>query len=109
MPRRVTRNATGIRGGGNDNYQDVYRVFECGRPGCTHLDKVLERDVAAAGDSFSFVCPKCQFSNAYDLIDRSPKWKYCRVCEWLQPLEAFHRHRGMRSGYQMECRHCKNT
>lgn len=47
------------------------------------------------------------------MIERAARWKYCRVCEWLQPLGNFHRHRpsgrSFRSGHQLECRVCKNT
>ncbi len=38
---------------------------------------------------------------------RAPRWKYCRVCENLQPLDHFDRHGRMPSGHQLECRSCK--
>lgn len=42
MPRRETRNITGIRGTGAVNASEVWRVFECFRPGCDQLLKVSE-------------------------------------------------------------------
>ena len=108
MPRRRTRNLTGIRGTGAVNASVVWRVLECGRPGCDQLLKASEEDLTAGGSSFAIQCPKCGSRNPAAAINRAAQWKYCRVCEQLQPLENFHRHRRMRSGRQLECIQCKN-
>ena len=111
MPRRKTRNVTNIKGTGQVEYTLVWRVLECGRPGCDHLFKVSED--AADFNKAGVRCPKCKYRNQPELIQRGARWKYCRVCEWLQPLENFHRHKpnrgSFRSGHQLECKVCKNT
>jgi 5-methylcytosine-specific restriction endonuclease McrA len=116
MPRRETRNVTGIRGTGVIDANAVWRVFECFRPGCDQLLKLSEDLIAeqrAADASVAMTCPRCGFENGEGVIERAARWKYCRVCEWLQPLENFHKHkprgRQFRSGHQLECRVCKNT
>ena len=116
MSRRETRNITGIRGTGVVDANAVWRVFECFAPNCDHLMKVAEdwmeeQQVNAAPITVS--CPQCGFENTENVIDRAARWKYCRICEWLQPLDNFHKHkprgRSFRSGRQLECRICKNT
>lgn len=111
MPRRETKNVTNIKGTGQADYTVVWRVLECGRAGCDHLFKVSED--APAFRQTGLTCPKCKHKNKPALIQRGARWKYCRVCEWLQPLENFHRHKSdrgsFRSGHQLECRACKNT
>ena len=90
MPRRPTRNITDIRGTGKVDYTVVWRVFECYSPGCDQLMKVSEDwilEQAKKGDPVSVICPKCGFKNTWDIIDRAARWKYCRVSEWLQPLD----------------------
>ncbi|MFH1141939.1 MAG: hypothetical protein V1724_09855 [Chloroflexota bacterium] len=113
MPRRRTRNITGIRGTGAVNASTVWRVFQCGKPGCDQLLQASEDDMAAQGSGFVVACPKCGFQNPASLINLAPRWKYCRVCERLQPLENFHRHApnssSFRSGRQLECARCKNV
>ncbi|MGI0015170.1 MAG: hypothetical protein ACREBU_17285 [Nitrososphaera sp.] len=115
MPRRITRNVTDIRGTGVVNASEVWRVFECFRPGCDSLMKVSEDwlEVHQSTEPVFVKCPKCGFENGKDVIERASRWKYCRVCERLQPLENFHRHkpsgRSFRSGRQLECIVCKNT
>jgi len=116
MPRRETRNITGIRGTGAVDANAVWRVFECYSPGCDQLMKVSEdwiEEQRAAGAQIAVGCSKCGFQNAAEIIERAARWKYCRVCEWLQPLDNFHKHkprgRSFRSGHQLECRFCKNT
>jgi len=116
MPRRQTQNTTGIRGTGAADANVVWRVFECYRPSCEQLMKVSEdwiEEQRAAGSPIAADCPTCGFQNAEDVIERAARWKYCRVCEWLQPLANFHKHkprgRSFRSGHQLECRVCKNT
>lgn len=116
MARRQTRNVTGIRGTGAIDANAVWRVFECFRPGCDQLIKVSEdwiEDRLNTEVEAIVICPKCGFKNANDILERAARWKYCRVCEWLQPLENFHKHkprgRSFRSGRQLECRVCKNT
>ncbi len=116
MARRQARNVTGIRGTGAADANMVWRVFECFSPGCDQLMKVSEdwiEEQRVEGISITVVCSKCDFMNTEDIIERAARWKYCRVCEWLQPLENFHKHkprgRSFRSGRQLECRVCKNT
>lgn len=116
MPRRETRNITDIRGTGTVDANAVWRVFECFSPGCDQLMKVSEDWVAeqrASGTPIIVQCPRCGFLNTEDVVERAARWKYCRVCEWLQPLDNFHKHkprgRSFRSGHQLECRVCKNT
>jgi len=116
MPRRrATINITDIRGTGQVNYAEVWRVFECYRPGCDALLKMAESEIeqlAQAGEPIVFACPKCGFANDRAVLERAARWKYCRVCEWLQPLENFHKHKpnaaSFRSGRQLECKVCKN-
>jgi 5-methylcytosine-specific restriction endonuclease McrA len=70
-------------------------------------------DQRTKGEPVAVNCIKCGFLNMAGVIDRAARWKYCRVCEWLQPLDNFHKHkprgRSFRSGRQLECRTCKNT
>ena len=62
-------------------------------------------------------CPKCgqkiYIDDEFLKATKNSRWKYCRVCEWLQPLENFGFHKpntgGFRSGRQLECKICKNT
>lgn len=83
-----------------------------GGPGCSQLLKASEDEIATQGSAFQVVCPQCAFTNPVAQINLAPRWKYCRVCERLQPLEYFHRHapntRSFRSGRQLECIRCKN-
>lgn len=110
MPRRPTRNITGIAGTGAVDYKVVWRVLECCKPGCDALLKVSEDEPGFP--EVTTKCPKCGSEIGPDFIQRAPQWKYCRVCEWLQPLDAFHRHKpnssSFRSGRQLECKVCKN-
>lgn len=107
MPRRTTRNITGIRGTGRVDYASVWRIVECSNPECERIFKVREDD--RADDSEPVVCPQCDYPNPPELFERAARHKYCRVCETLQPLENFHRHARFRSGRQLECKVCKNT
>jgi len=116
MSRRETRNITGIRGTGAVDANAVWRVFECFSPGCDQLMKIGEdwiEEQRANAAPITVACPQCGFQNPENVIDRAARWKYCRVCEWLQPLDNFHKHkprgRSFRSGHQLECRVCKNT
>lgn len=112
MPRRRTRNITGIRGTGAVDATAVWRVFECGKPGCDQLLKASEDDISEQGSAFFLACPKCSLNNPVAQINLAARWKYCLVCERLQSLEYFHRHapnsRSFRSGRQLECIRCKN-
>ena len=116
MPRRKTRHKTGIRGTGVVDYTVIWRVSEGYRTSCDQLMKVSEDQVEEWRKEEKAVqvnCPKCQYLNDDDIIERASRWKYCRVCEWLQPLENFHKHkptssRSFRSGKQLECKSCKN-
>jgi hypothetical protein len=115
MPRRRTVHTTGIRGTGAVDYTIVWRVFECFRPGCDQLMKMSEDDIKrlkSEGEPVMMECQKCKYVNQEEVILRASRWKYCRVCEWLQPLENFHRHKptssSFRSGRQLECATCKN-
>lgn len=115
-PRRRTTNITGIRGTGQVDYREVWRVFECYHPGCDALLKISEtqmQQLMEGGQPITLECPKCDTINDSAVIGRAQRWKYCRVCEWLQPLDNFHKHRvtsaAFRSGRQFECSVCKNT
>jgi len=65
----------------------------------------------------SIECPKCgqkiYLDEGFLKSTKNSRWKYCRVCEWLQPLENFDFHRpnlgSFRSGRQLECKICKKT
>jgi len=56
-------------------------------------------------------CPECGQLNNVAAINKGSPWKYCRVCEQLQPLDSFDRHvpnsASFRSGRQLECKSCK--
>jgi hypothetical protein len=75
--------------------------------------RVSESELEAATISGLVRCPKCGFENELLWVESGVQMKYCRVCERLQPLENFHRHRpnsrGFRTGRQLECKTCKNT
>lgn len=126
MPRRLVRNITGIRGEGHVDATEVWRVLECATPGCSHLMKLSEdhRDFPGV----YALCPQCNKTTGPEYILRAPRWKYCRVCEWLQPIgetvsphgtargktlgSAFDYHkptkgRAFRSERQLECKTCK--
>jgi hypothetical protein len=110
VPRRTTKNISGIKGAGKVDYSSVWRVVECSNPECQRLFKVREDDHS---DHAPVVCPECEYENGTELFERAGRQKYCRVCEILQPLENFHKHKpnegSFRSGRQLECRVCKNT
>jgi 5-methylcytosine-specific restriction endonuclease McrA len=115
MPRRKPVHRTGISGTGKVDYTTVWRVFECYRPGCDNFIKVSEdwlREQKEKGNPIKIICPKCNYEIPEEIIERAPRWKYCRICEWLQPLENFHKHKpiswSFRSGRQLECKFCKN-
>ena len=125
MTRRKPRNVTNIRGTGQVDPSVVWRVFECPEPGCDLLQKISE-DTEGFPD-VTGICPTCGHATGKDHIQRAPRWKYCRVCEWLQPIgetvsgdtalrgktigSAFDYHapksRGFRSERQLECKVCK--
>jgi len=116
---------TGICGTGEVDANEVWRVLECSARGCDHLLRVSE-DTDNFPDT-EVVCPKCGRKTGKEHILRAPRWKYCRVCEWLQPIgetlsrsgttrgktagSAFHYHkprgRSFRSERQLECKECK--
>lgn len=109
MARRKTVHKTHIKGTGSVDYQEVWRVFECANPKCAQLMKVSEDDVDVT--TYKHKCPICGQETEPTTIMRAPRWKYCRVCEMLQLMEGephFHRHSRMKSGYQLECKYCKN-
>jgi len=83
----------------------VWRVFECGRRGCSYLIKFQED--TPDFPNIEVECPTCGFGNTADFIRRGSQWKYCRVCEQLQPIGNFDRHRRFSSGRQLECKSCK--
>lgn len=109
MPRRPPRHVTEIRGTGQVDYTTVWRVFECSRPGCDEFLKISED--TSNFDQITATCPECGHETATSFIHKADRWKYCRVCEWLQPIENFDRHkpnsRSFRSGRQLECKACK--
>ncbi|MDE3096109.1 MAG: hypothetical protein KGK07_08920, partial [Chloroflexota bacterium] len=92
------------------DYQQVFRVFECGRPSCERLLKLGEDDWDSQQP---VICDLCTFENTAQIILKSAQFKYCKVCEQLQPIGNFHKHapasRSWRSGRQFECIECKNT
>ncbi len=109
MSRRKTIHNTGIKGQGSVNYQEVWRVFECTNPNCRCLIKVSEDKIDIT--SYRHICSECGQEVDNKIIARAPRWKYCRVCENLQPMEQdshFHHHNKMKCGYQLECKYCKN-
>lgn len=120
MARRIARNQTGLVGTGKVNYQKIYRVFDCFNPECDHFF-ILEEDKIGGDkpEDLEFVCPKCGFVHNISIdasyqggyfekfLEKTPQWKYCRVCENLKPLDTFDRHARMPSGHQMECKVCK--
>lgn len=112
MSRRRTRNITGIRGTGSMNASQVWRVFGCGEPSCNAILQLDEDTLADQGPHTTVTCPVCNHVNNIGVINKGTRWKYCRICEQLQPLENFHRHRpsgsSFRSGRQLECKLCKN-
>lgn len=105
--RRQTRNVTGIRGTGVVNASVVWRVFECGRPGCEEIFKISEHELLAPGAQATLTCGRCGYQNQMAQMLLAPRWKYCRVCERLQPIDNFDRHARFPSGRQLECKHCK--
>lgn len=157
MPRRKTKNRTGIKGTGIEDYKVVWRIFECPRIGCNELIRISEDEIVEKLDckvqyekaieeflkdyyrkkpgyddlieqtledcikenknSFIIKCPKCEqviyIDENFLKLTSNSRWKYCRVCEWLQPLDNFDFHKpnitSFRSGRQLECKNCKKT
>lgn len=112
MSRRPTKNITSIRGTGTVDYTVVWRVFQCKNPKCDFILKISEDDLGIQSNINKLLkCPICGTVNS-SVVEEAPRWKYCRVCERLQPLENFHRHKftssSFRSGRQLECKECKN-
>ncbi|HXG65065.1 MAG TPA: hypothetical protein VNO70_08145 [Blastocatellia bacterium] len=106
MPRRVTRNITGLVGTGHKNPQELWRVFQCISKTCNFILQVSEREVDIHSENIR--CPVCETINPTEHVKRAEQWKYCRICENLQPLDYFHQHKRMSSGRQSECKFCKN-
>lgn len=105
MSRRESRNVTGIRGTGAVDANAVWRVFECFSAGCDQLMKVEEDWIdqqQASGLTIAVECPKCGYLNSEEIINRAARWKYCRVCEWLQPLGNFHKHKATSPAIQLD-------
>lgn len=42
-----------------------------------------------------------------EYIENAPLYKYCLLCNTLQPIEHFHKHARLKSGRQGECISCK--
>ena len=125
MARRRASNITNIRGTGPADATVVWRLLECATPGCDHLHRVSEE--ADGFPDIELECSKCGHTTRKAHIERATRWKYCRVCEWLQPIgvtvsragsvrgktvgSAFHYHkpnsRAFRSERQLECKECK--
>lgn len=112
MPRRSTRNVTGIRGSGSVNASQLWLVVQCSHVGCDQMLQIDEHAFLQAASEGGVRCPKCTSENALDWIESGIQMKYCRVCERLKPLDAFHRHKpsgnSWRTGRQLECADCKN-
>jgi len=111
MSRRKTKNITGIHGSGTVDATVVWRILQCANPKCSNFSQISEDDIEEKDVDKLAKCPKCKTINTSFVLEGS-RWKYCRVCERLQPLENFHRHkpnsRSFRSGRQLECADCKN-
>lgn len=81
------------------------------------LEKCIQRKKSHKKNVPVFKCPKCNqvmyINEEFLKSTETSRWKYCRVCEWLQPLGNFDFHRpntgGFRSGRQLECKFCKRT
>ena len=110
MARRPTKNRSGIRGTGAVSYNELWRVFGCARPGCDALLKVPNRTLENPESApFLHPCSACGHMHADADATKGSVWKYCRVCEQLQPIENYHRHRRFATGRQLECKTCKNS
>ncbi len=120
MTRRIPQNKTGLIGTGKVNYQKIYRVFDCLNPECEYFFIIEEDSISLDNlDDVKFTCPNCSFKhdisidasyqNGYfaKFLEKTPHWKYCRICENLKPVNVFDKHARMPSGYQMECKVCK--
>jgi hypothetical protein len=68
-------------------------------------------DLEEMGTEVAVACSRCGHTNNIAAVNKGNDWKYCRVCEQLQPLDSFDRHvpssASFRSGRQLECRSCK--
>ncbi len=110
MTRRKTKNVTGIKGTGAVDYSAVWWIFQCGNRICSNMLKISEDQ---PGFPVVVVQCTCGRSNGKAEILKGSQWKYCRVCEQLQPVERFDRHKpkgqSFRSGRQLECKACKKT
>lgn len=109
-----------------------YKIFQCINPGCNHIFTMNSKEL---NNNYSFNCPECEFHydkneviNLFDydlvvndeLLDSdtfsqpihdyillSEDYKYCKLCETLKPLSAFHKHSRLSTGRQSECASCK--
>jgi 5-methylcytosine-specific restriction endonuclease McrA len=110
MARRRTQNITGLKGAGHVDYVSVWRVVECMGSDCQRIFKIREGDWE--GDEVALLCPECEYPNPREAYEAAARYKYCRLCGMLQPLDNFHRHKpnsgSFRSGRQLECKVCKN-
>ena len=112
MTRRQTVNTTGIRGTGGVDASQLWLVVECSHIGCPEMLRVDEASLVAAKTAGFLLGGRCGHRNALTWVETGVQMKYCRVCERLQTLESFHRHkpsgRSFRTGRQLECKTCKN-
>jgi hypothetical protein len=111
MARRQAKNVTGIRGTGQVDATVVWRVFGCSRAGCQAVLRISEDEITRSGTEVQLTCETCEQVNHHTHMSRGHPYKFCRVCEQLQPLENYDRHKpnsgSFRSGRQLECKSCK--
>lgn len=107
MPRRPKANESGVRGSGQVNSGSVWRVFGCSNPSCGTVLRLEEDEFVQKGNEVQVECMSCAHLNNITAVAKGSLWKFCRVCEQLQPLQNFDVHRRTRSGRQYECKSCK--
>ena len=102
--------------------KEFVREYYRRKPGYDDLiEETLEKCIQnkkSQGKNIPVVkCPKCgqkiYIDDEFLRSTKNSRWKYCRVCEWLQPLQNFDLHKpntgSFRSGRQLECKICKRT
>jgi len=106
----------------NNAIRNFTKEYYRRKPGYDDLiENTLETDIKTKKVKIEkipvFKCPKCgqeiYIDEEFLRSTKNSRWKYCRVCEWLQPLENFDFHKpnlsSFKSGKQLECKVCKKT